>query len=111
MITLARTSLDPPACPETVANGEPGGLLGSVVSVERVLEFGGWDVAAVLVQAPVVVPVDPFGGGELGGVDAAPGAAVPDHFGLVQAVHRLPKFWSLRTHRGDSAPSGAELHG
>ena len=27
----------PPACPETVSNGEPGGLLGSVVSVERVL--------------------------------------------------------------------------
>jgi len=27
----------PPACPETVSNGEPGGLLGSLLSVERVL--------------------------------------------------------------------------
>jgi hypothetical protein len=42
-------------------------LLGSLVSVERVLEFGWWDVAAVLVQAPVVVAVDPFGGGEFDG--------------------------------------------
>jgi hypothetical protein len=30
----------------------PAGLLGSVVNVERGLEFGWWDVAAVLVQAP-----------------------------------------------------------
>lgn len=64
-------------------------MLGSVLSVERFFELGWWDVAAVLVQAAVVVPVDPLGGGDLDGIDRAPWSAVTDHFGLVGAVHGL----------------------
>ena len=81
--------LNPPTCPETVSSGEPGGLLGPVLSVERVLELGWWDVAAVLVQTAVVVPVDPLGGRDLDGIDGAPWPAVTDHFGLVRAVDGL----------------------
>jgi len=44
---------------------ELSGWLGSVLSVVGVLEFGWWNVAVVLVQAPVVEPVDPPGGGDL----------------------------------------------
>ena len=40
-----------------------------VLSVVSGLELGWWDVAAVLVEAAVVVPVDPFGGGDLDVVD------------------------------------------
>jgi hypothetical protein len=35
------------------------------LTVVGLLEFGGWDVAAVFVQAAVVVPVDPFQHGDL----------------------------------------------
>ena len=90
---LPTTSLRPvdkhrgtPAWPETVSSDEPGGLLGSASSVERFLELGWWDVAAVLVQVAVVVPVDPLGGRELDGLDGAPWSAVTDYFGLVGAV-------------------------
>jgi hypothetical protein len=41
----------------------PSGRLGLVVSVVGGLQVGGWDVAAVFIQAAVVEPVDPFGGG------------------------------------------------
>ena len=53
-------------------------MLGSVLRVVGVFEGGGWDVSAVLVEAPVVEPVDPFGGGEFDVVDGAPGTAGPD---------------------------------
>lgn len=42
------------------------------------------DVAAVLVEAAVVEPVDPFGRGELDLVDGAPRFAGFDHLGLVE---------------------------
>lgn len=45
------------------------------------------------VQAPVVVPVDPLGGGELDVADGSVRAGVKDHgadaFGLVEADHAL----------------------
>lgn len=49
----------------TVSNGQPGWLLGRVVSVVRLLEGGGRDVAAVIVQASVIEPFNPFRGGVL----------------------------------------------
>ena len=60
-----------------------------MLSVVGGLEFDGWDVAAVLVEAAVVEPVDPFGGGELDLLDGPPGLAGFDQFGLVEAVDRL----------------------
>jgi hypothetical protein len=60
-----------------------------VLSVVGGLEFGGWDVAAVLVQAAVDEPVDPLRGGDLDVVDGLPRPARLDQFGLVQAVDRL----------------------
>src|SRR5580765_2498340 len=56
--------VNPPAYPETGSNGEPGELLGSVLSVERSLELCRLDASAVLVQATVTVTVDPLGGRE-----------------------------------------------
>ena len=56
------------------------------MSVVEVLGLHGRDVAAVLVEAAVVEPVDPFGGGVLDGVQGAPGTAGLDQFGLVEAV-------------------------
>ena len=40
-------------------------------------------------EAAVVEPVDPFEGGELEVVEAAPGAAVADELGLVEPVDGL----------------------
>jgi hypothetical protein len=60
-----------------------------VLSVVGVLQFDRWDVAAVFVEAVVVEPVDPFGGGQLEFLDRAPGLAWFDQFGLVQAVDGL----------------------
>ena len=59
------------------------------MSVVGGLELGGWDVAAVLVEAAVVEPVDPLGGGDLDVIDGPPGPARFDQLGLVQAVDRL----------------------
>ena len=50
------------------------------------LHLDRWDVAAVLVEAVVVEPVDPPGGGVFDLLDGAPGLAWFDQFGLVQAV-------------------------
>lgn len=52
-------------------------------------EFGGWDVAAVLVEAAVVEPVDPLCGGEFDLVDVLPWTAGLAQFGLVEPVDRL----------------------
>ena len=60
-----------------------------MLSVVGGLEFDRWDVAAVLVEAAVIEPVDPAGGGQLDVLNAAPGLAGFDQFGLVQAVDRL----------------------
>jgi hypothetical protein len=47
--------------------------------------FRGFQVVAGAVEASVVVPVDPFQGGEFDVVETAPGAAVVDQFGFEQA--------------------------
>jgi hypothetical protein len=57
-----------------------------VLSVVGSLEFDGRDVAAVFVEAAVVEPVDPFGGGQLDLLDGPPAFARFDEFGLVQAL-------------------------
>ena len=44
--------------------------------------FDGWDQADLSVEAPMVVPVDPFDHRDLEVVDRAPGAAVADEFAL-----------------------------
>jgi hypothetical protein len=59
------------------------------VSVVGRLQFDRWNVTAVLVEAVVVEPVDPFGGGQFDFFDAALGFAGFDQLGLVQAVDRL----------------------
>jgi hypothetical protein len=58
-------------------------------TVVVVLVFDRWDVAAGGVQAAVVEPVDPFQGRDLDVVEAAPGAAAADEFGLVEADQGL----------------------
>ena len=59
------------------------------LSVVGRLQFDGWDVPAVLIEAVVVEPVDPFGGGEFDLLDGPPGLAWFDQLGLVQAVDRF----------------------
>jgi hypothetical protein len=59
------------------------------LSVVGRLQFDRWDIAAVLVEAVVVEPVDPFGGGQFDFFDGAPGLAGFDQLGLVEAVDRL----------------------
>jgi hypothetical protein len=59
------------------------------LSVVGRFQFDRWDVAAVLVEAVVVEPVDPFGGGQFDFFDGAPGLAGFDQLGLVEAVDRL----------------------
>ena len=50
------------------------------------LGFGRRDVADRLEQAPIVEPVDPFEGGILYGLEAAPRAASVDDFRFVETV-------------------------
>ena len=57
--------------------------------VVEVLVLGWWEVCAPGVQALLVVPVDPFEGGVLDVVEAAPGTAAADELGLVEAVEGL----------------------
>ncbi len=64
-------------------------MLGWLVSVVGGFELGGWEVAAVLVEAAVVEPVDPFGGGDLDVVDGLPRLSGLDQLGLVEAVDGL----------------------
>ena len=61
-----------------------------LLTVVEFLGFGWRDPAGVVVvDAPVVEPVDPFQGGELEVAEAPPGAAVADEFGLVEPDDRL----------------------
>ena len=46
------------------------------------LQFERWDVATVLVEAAVVEPVDPFGGGQLDLLDGPPRFARSDQLGF-----------------------------
>ena len=56
------------------------------MSVVRVLELEGRDVAAVLEQANVVEPIDPCRGGVFNLIDPMPRPFVADHFSLVEAI-------------------------
>ena len=47
--------------------------------------LGGRDVADGLEQAPIVVPIDPFEGGELDSLEGAPRPAPMNHLGLERA--------------------------
>ncbi|GAB4957622.1 hypothetical protein MAHJHV54_48410 [Mycobacterium avium subsp. hominissuis] len=60
-----------------------------MLSVIGRLQFDWWDVAAVLVEAAVVEPVDPPCGGPFDVIDRAPGLAGFDQLGLVQTVDCL----------------------
>jgi hypothetical protein len=62
--------------------------VGPVGVVER-LVLRGWDEPELAVQAPVVVPVDVLGHGDLEVFDTPPRAFVPHEFGLEQRVERL----------------------
>ncbi len=53
------------------------------MSVVGSLEFDRRDVAAVLVEAAMVEPVDPARGGQLDILDGPPGLAGVDQLGLV----------------------------
>ena len=59
------------------------------MSVVGRLQFDGWDIPAVLVEAAVVEPVDPFSGGQFDFVDGLPGFTRFDQLGFVQAVDGL----------------------
>jgi hypothetical protein len=50
-------------------------------------ELGWRDLSVGLEEAAVVEPVDPFEGGELEVVEAAPGSPVADKLGLSEADH------------------------
>jgi hypothetical protein len=54
-----------------------------VLSVVGGPHLDGRDVTAVLVEAVLVEPLDPFGGGEFDLLDAAPGFSGFDQFGFV----------------------------
>jgi hypothetical protein len=60
-----------------------------MITIVDLLEFRGWNVAAVLVESPVVEPVDIRGrlGTNVRGI--APGPPWFDQLGLVQAINRL----------------------
>ena len=60
-----------------------------MLSVIGCLQIDGWDVAAVFVEAAVVEPVDPFGGGQFDLLDGAPRLSGFDQLGFVQPVDRL----------------------
>lgn len=57
-----------------------------VVSVVGLFQLGGRDVAAVLIQASVVEPVDPFRGGELDLINALPRRSGLDQLSLEQPL-------------------------
>ena len=89
LITRQPRILNRPGMSETASNGQLSGLLGCLLSVVRSFEFGGRDVATVFVQAPVVEPIDPFGGRDLDLLDRFPGLAGFDQLGFVQPVDRF----------------------
>ena len=60
-----------------------------VLTVVGGFEFGGWNVAAGLIEPPVVVPVDVVQGGEFDLFGGAPGPAWLDQLSFVQADQRL----------------------
>ena len=71
----------------------------SLFSIERLLEFGGWDIAEVAVEVFRVVPVHPDKGRKFEVFDRlpwpGPGGA-SNEFVLVVAVHRLSQGLVMR---------------
>ena len=57
--------------------------------VVALLGFRRWDVSDRLQKPSVVEPVDPFQGGEIDRLEAAPWSAPMDHLGLVEAIDGL----------------------
>jgi hypothetical protein len=57
--------------------------------IVRRLKLRRWDVSDRLEQSTMIKPVDPFQCGVFDCIDVAPGAAVVDHFGLVESDDRL----------------------
>ena len=72
--------------PETFRFEDSAGGWSPLLSVVGRLQFDGRDVAAVLVEAVVVEPVNPFGGGHFDVLDGASRLVWFDQLGLVQAV-------------------------
>ena len=88
---------------------ELSGLLVSDLSVVSSFHLGGRDVAAVLVEAAVVEPVDPFGGGQLDVIDVVPGSLLLDQLGLVEAVDRLGQRVVVRRPDDPTAPTEGRM--
>jgi hypothetical protein len=84
-----QTWIEPPRHVRTFRFEDSAGGWSPLLSVVGPLQFDGRDVAAVLVEAVAVEPVDPCGGGHIDVPDGAPRLAGFDQFGLVQAVDRL----------------------
>ena len=59
------------------------------MTVVGVFALGGRKESDLAVQASVVEPVDVLSDGDLEVVDALPGSAIADQFGLEQRVERL----------------------
>lgn len=70
------------------------------------LQFYWRNVAAVLVDASVVEPVDPFRGGELDLINASPWSLGLDDLGFEQPVDRLRE--SIVTARADRPDRGSD---
>jgi hypothetical protein len=68
---------------------ELGFVPGLVSTAVGVLEVGRRNVAAELVEAAVVEPVDPLGGRDLDGIQSPPRASGLDQLGLVEPVDGL----------------------
>jgi hypothetical protein len=71
------------------------------------LVFDRGEVVAGRMQPPVVVPVDPFQGGQLDVVDGLPGSAAADEFGLEQPDVGLGQGVVQRVTDGADAGCGA----
>lgn len=85
-----------------------------MVTVVGLLEFDGWDVAAVLVQAAVVIPVDPFQHGDLDLLGGPPWPARLEQLGLEQPDRGLGKGVVERVADcadGRQRPGGGEAFG
>jgi len=82
-------------CPETRRFESTAGCWFGLSGVGG-LHLARRDVAAVFVEAVVVEPVDPFGGGDLDLVDIAPWPALLDQLGRVETVGRLGEWVVVR---------------
>lgn len=101
------TNSEPPrACPETIGLRVPAvaGVGGGRSEPSRLRRA---EVVAVLEGSAVVVPVDPFGGGDFEVVEAVPGPPGLDQLGLVEPDHGLGQ--RVVERRPDSSDRGLDL--